>query len=250
VVITSRVVCRLSILAVLVVATGACTSVAQVSNLTESTCAAEFEKQLSSILVQESEKPEVADALASQGRLALASRNRGPRPFLIFSSSGADYTFFVQAKKAGCLLRLYGRRRGSGLTRTTSRTLQPGRFRLACALSRRFTRTASVGDPCAGEALVLGELPGVLSSRLKLVEKKLFLQADQLALTPTIVPAAGVLTAGFGARPDPFTNHSEFYTGIDISTPAGNRVVAPASGTVVRVGWDQGYGRFLEIAHG
>jgi murein DD-endopeptidase MepM/ murein hydrolase activator NlpD len=31
---------------------------------------------------------------------------------------------------------------------------------------------------------------------------------------------------------------------------AGNRVVAPASGTVVRVGWDQGYGRFLEIAHG
>ncbi|MGZ5429346.1 MAG: M23 family metallopeptidase, partial [Thermoanaerobaculia bacterium] len=29
-----------------------------------------------------------------------------------------------------------------------------------------------------------------------------------------------------------------------------NRVVAPASGTVVRVGWDKGFGRFLEIAHG
>ena len=95
-----------------------------------------------------------------------------------------------------------------------------------------------------------GRRGALLSSRLKVVEKKLFLQADQLALTPSIAPAAGVLTAGFGARPDPFTNHSEFHTGIDISTPAGNRVVAPAAGTVVRVGWYQGYGRFLEIAHG
>ncbi|HSB62865.1 MAG TPA: M23 family metallopeptidase [Thermoanaerobaculia bacterium] len=95
-----------------------------------------------------------------------------------------------------------------------------------------------------------GRRGALLSSRLMLVEKKLFLQADQLALTPSITPSAGVLTAGFGARPDPFTNHSEFHTGIDISTPAGNRVVAPASGTVVRVGWDKGYGRFVEIAHG
>jgi len=90
----------------------------------------------------------------------------------------------------------------------------------------------------------------LLSSRLMLVEKKLLLQADQLALTPTIVPAAGVLTAGFGTRPDPFTNRPEYHTGIDISTPAGNRVVAPASGTIVRVGWDKGFGRFVEIAHG
>jgi hypothetical protein len=112
VVITSRVFCRLSILAVLVVATGACTSVAQVSNLAEPTCAAEFEKQLSSILVQESEKPEVAAALAARCRLALASRNLGPRPFLVSSSSGTDYTFFVQAKSSGCLLRLYGRQKG------------------------------------------------------------------------------------------------------------------------------------------
>lgn len=95
-----------------------------------------------------------------------------------------------------------------------------------------------------------GRRGALLSSRLKLVEKKLSLQADQLALTPTIVPTAGVLTAGFGSRPDPFTNHPEFHTGIDISTPAGNRVVAPASGTVVRIGWDKGYGRFVEIAHG
>ena len=52
-------------------------------------------------------------------------------------------------------------------------------------------------------------------------------QADQLALTPTLAPAAGVLTAGFGARPDPFTGQREFHTGIDISTPAGQPRLRP-----------------------
>ncbi|HQQ78755.1 MAG TPA: M23 family metallopeptidase [Thermoanaerobaculia bacterium] len=95
-----------------------------------------------------------------------------------------------------------------------------------------------------------GRRGALLSSRLQLVEKRLATQADQLALTPTIAPAAGVLTAGFGQRPDPFTGHPEYHPGIDISTPAGNRIVAPASGTVVKVGVDKGYGRFVQIAHG
>jgi len=95
-----------------------------------------------------------------------------------------------------------------------------------------------------------GRRGAILSDRLKLIEKRLSLQADQLALTPTIVPAAGVLTAGFGARPDPFTGQREFHTGIDISTPTGNRIFAPANGTVVKVAWENGYGRVVQIAHG
>lgn len=90
----------------------------------------------------------------------------------------------------------------------------------------------------------------LLSERLGHVEEKLSFQADQLALTPTLTPVAGVLTAGFGVRSDPFTGRQEFHTGIDISTSAGGRVVSPASGTIVRVGWENGYGRVVEIAHG
>ncbi len=90
----------------------------------------------------------------------------------------------------------------------------------------------------------------LLSGRLGEVESRLTLQADQLALTPTLAPALGVLTAGFGLRADPFTGRPDFHAGIDISSPKGSRIVAPASGTVVRVGWDQGYGRVVEIAHG
>jgi murein DD-endopeptidase MepM/ murein hydrolase activator NlpD len=98
-----------------------------------------------------------------------------------------------------------------------------------------------------GEAVRRGS---VLSSRLALIEKRLSTQADQLSLTPTLAPTVGVLTAGFGNRVDPFTGRPEYHTGIDISTPSGNRIVAPANGTVVRVGWENGYGRFVEIAHG
>jgi len=91
---------------------------------------------------------------------------------------------------------------------------------------------------------------GTLSSRLGLVESRLVLQADKIALTPTVAPAFGILTAGFGRRSDPFTGAAEMHTGIDISTPTGNRVHAPAAGTVVKVGWDRGYGRVIEISHG
>ncbi len=90
----------------------------------------------------------------------------------------------------------------------------------------------------------------LLSGQLGEVESRLSLQADQLALTPTLAPSLGVLTAGFGLRADPFTGRPDFHAGIDISSPKGSRIVAPASGTVVRVGWDRGYGRVVEIAHG
>ena len=98
-----------------------------------------------------------------------------------------------------------------------------------------------------GEAVRRG---AILSSRLALIEKRLSTQADQLSLTPTLAPTVGVLTAGFGNRVDPFTGRPEYHTGIDISTPAGNRIVAPANGTVVRVGWENGYGRYVEVSHG
>ena len=57
-----------------------------------------------------------------------------------------------------------------------------------------------------------------------------------------------MLTAGFGQRPTrspaPDTTPDRHLD------PRGNRVVAPAAGTVVKVGIDKGYGRFIQIAHG
>ena len=54
-----------------------------------------------------------------------------------------------------------------------------------------------------------------------------------LASTPSIWPVRGYLSAGFGNRVDPFTGQRDFHPGIDISTPIGTRVQAPADGVVV-----------------
>jgi uncharacterized protein YceK len=96
----------------IVMAASGCTSVAQLTNLADPSCSATFQTQLASVLVQEGETAETAQALAQSTDLALSSGRVGPRPFLVSSPKGTDYSFFIQPKKSGCFLRLYGRQRG------------------------------------------------------------------------------------------------------------------------------------------
>lgn len=71
-----------------------------------------------------------------------------------------------------------------------------------------------------------------------------------LASTPSIWPVRGYLSAGFGNRLDPFTGQRDFHGGIDISTPIGTRIFAPADGVVLSAGVQGGYGNSMIIDHG
>ena len=84
----------------------------QMTNLPDPMCAATFERQLASILVEQSETPAVAQKLSRETREVLGSSAYGPRPFVISAPSGADYYFFVEPANSRCLLRQYGRRKG------------------------------------------------------------------------------------------------------------------------------------------
>jgi murein DD-endopeptidase MepM/ murein hydrolase activator NlpD len=75
-------------------------------------------------------------------------------------------------------------------------------------------------------------------------------QTMVLASTPSIWPVRGYLSATFGNRLDPFTGQKDFHAGIDISTPIGTRVFAPADGVVLSVGVQGGYGNALIMDHG
>jgi murein DD-endopeptidase MepM/ murein hydrolase activator NlpD len=75
-------------------------------------------------------------------------------------------------------------------------------------------------------------------------------QRQMLASTPSIWPVRGYLSEGFGNRKDPFTGMPDFHPGIDISTPRGTKVVAPADGVVVFTGKKGGYGNAIVIDHG
>jgi murein DD-endopeptidase MepM/ murein hydrolase activator NlpD len=63
-------------------------------------------------------------------------------------------------------------------------------------------------------------------------------------------PAAGRISSGFGYRLHPIFRFTRFHAGIDIAAPMGSAVVAAADGQVIASGWNGGYGRQIQVAHG
>ncbi|MGZ4733064.1 MAG: M23 family metallopeptidase [Terriglobales bacterium] len=78
-----------------------------------------------------------------------------------------------------------------------------------------------------------------------------FTAADWLRLSeePNLWPVEGRVTGSFGERIDPFNGEGAFHSGVDISTPYGSRVIAPADGVVTFADFYSGYGRLIEIEH-
>jgi murein DD-endopeptidase MepM/ murein hydrolase activator NlpD len=73
---------------------------------------------------------------------------------------------------------------------------------------------------------------------------------DQLANKPSIWPARGEVTSGFGWRNSPWGDSSELHAGIDIASSMGTPVVAAADGEVVKSEAAGGYGNVVQIDHG
>ncbi len=69
---------------------------------------------------------------------------------------------------------------------------------------------------------------------------------------PDMWPILGPINSGFGEREDPILGlgTGEFHKGVDIGSPDGTPVHAPADGHVVKAGMGNGYGREIEIDHG
>lgn len=92
-------------------------------------------------------------------------------------------------------------------------------------------------------------------SRLEEVRQQEILLAlrenrDFMVMTPSIWPAEGHLTSGFGYRLNPFTGRSVLHAGLDIANRVGTPIVAPARGTVISAAWQNDYGYCVVINHG
>jgi murein DD-endopeptidase MepM/ murein hydrolase activator NlpD len=88
-----------------------------------------------------------------------------------------------------------------------------------------------------------------LAERSRRLEEFYRDQRALLSSTPSVWPVRGYLSAGFGNRLDPFTGQPDFHSGIDISTPIGTKVQAPADGVVVSCGERGGYGNAIVLDH-
>ena len=120
---------------------------------------------------------------------------------------------------------------------------------------------AAGGDVAAGDSAArapsqadvetLIQRADLLSARFAAVTDSLEVNAKRFASVPSIMPTAGWLTSQFSrARGHPLLHTTRPHEGIDVSAPMGAPIVAPASGTVTRVGYANGYGNVLEIDHG
>ncbi len=91
----------------------------------------------------------------------------------------------------------------------------------------------------------------ILSASFAEVTDTLARNNQRLASTPSIMPTAGWLSSQFSLRRfHPILHVSRPHEGIDVSAPMGAPVVAPASGVVMAVTRQHGYGLVLEINHG
>jgi len=57
------------------------------------------------------------------------------------------------------------------------------------------------------------------------------------------------LTSPYGTRIDPISRTPSFHSGVDLAVPVGTLVYAPGRGTVVEVGFDDGFGTYVLVEH-
>jgi murein DD-endopeptidase MepM/ murein hydrolase activator NlpD len=111
--------------------------------------------------------------------------------------------------------------------------------------------------PAEAWAVAVTDRAETLLSVFEMVEPELNeLMADlediraRSAALPSHWPARGSLTSGYGVRKSPVDRKLHFHSGVDIANTRGTPIHAAASGTVVKSGVSQGYGRMVEIDHG
>lgn len=73
---------------------------------------------------------------------------------------------------------------------------------------------------------------------------------DQLDHTPSIFPAQGYFSRGFGIKTDPFTGRKRMHNGIDLAANTGTPIYAPAAGRVSERRTQKHLGRMIVIDHG
>lgn len=96
---------------------------------------------------------------------------------------------------------------------------------------------------------VLKQMLGTLERSLSVVRVDVERRAEVASATPSIWPALGWLTSGFGARSDPFTGKADSHPGLDISADRGDPVRVTADGKVERAGWSGDYGNLVVVGH-
>jgi biotin carboxyl carrier protein len=117
-----------------------------------------------------------------------------------------------------------------------------------------------IGDPVLDETQSASELSADMQriaalledreDKLSALEQVLMNRGVRAEVTPSGRPVEkGYLTSGFGKRTDPFKGKKSYHRGVDFAGKRGSKVVAVASGVVIRSRRVSGYGNVVEVRH-
>ena len=108
---------------------------------------------------------------------------------------------------------------------------------------------SAIGSPDTAFGVLRDLLIGI-EDRLALVRSGVERRQALALATPSIWPVTGWLSSAYGTRRDPFTGGSDFHPGLDISSPQGEPVLAPADGIVSSANFSGNYGNLIVLDHG
>jgi murein DD-endopeptidase MepM/ murein hydrolase activator NlpD len=147
--------------------------------------------------------------------------------------------------------RLTASTRRIGLKMRTLRVL--GMFALAILslswlwVSAQSEAAAMMADELADEQRTMVALRDTVES---LRTASLVEHSRNLPPVDMIMPVNGEITSRFSrSRFHPILQIFRAHRGVDLSSPSGTRIVAPAEGTVTFVGWELGFGLTVQISH-
>jgi len=87
--------------------------------------------------------------------------------------------------------------------------------------------------------------------RLSLALQRMDALERTLLAIPSAMPTdVNMMSSNYGYRRDPITGGGAMHSGIDFKGPYGQPILAAASGTITKAGWQSGYGKTVEITHG
>lgn len=124
-------------------------------------------------------------------------------------------------------------------------------FRDSLAVLRRDGFDLALDEEDVTSVLVGLQPLNLLAGPFREAAESLTAQVRRLASTPSVIPTQGWLSSNFSKRRyHPLLRVVRPHEGIDVRAPAGTPIEAPAAGTVIKAGWDGGYGRSVLIDHG
>lgn len=89
-----------------------------------------------------------------------------------------------------------------------------------------------------------------LEKKVSELDQHLLNKESFLRSTPTLMPAAGHISSGYGPRMSPYAARIKMHEGLDIGAPIGTSILAPADGVITFAGAKSGFGNFVQIDHG